>query len=539
MSRVEDFPDVLPLEDHQGNPVGLFRDHGAWFGLRFGRRATLEVCELLNPRRHLLHLGADAVRHTIWADALEAELENGARIRAAFASEDAAVVEYLHGEPPDVFSDLPFEVVPGGEGRWLVVVAPEGGAVRDPDAFERNRHRWNDWFARAFHQSRFQGWRLGEELLARAVTTLMWNWLQPKGDLGGGGVLSSPFTEIRFWAWDSWKHAHALSFVDPRRGVEQLRTMLSEQDAAGMIPDTACYHHGQVNWRNTKPPQVAWALEALWWSLDQDPEILDEWLYATIRSLEWWDLNRRCSGEILVRPGGKDFKTAVWDSGWDDSVRFQGVEMVPHGSWRLLDTWPVDLNCFSLVECEAAARLTAAGGWEPLPWQLAGRQFRRAIGEFLWNPKLAYFADFRPSQRRSITVQSAATWLPAWARMVDSEQAQSLREQLLDPTKFNTPTPFPSLAADSRPFQEDGFWNGSVWLDYAAMAIAWLGEDGEEPARRLLETVHRHGALFECYGAVHGQPCHGERRALAQFAGTAAAIVELAHGGPLAHPYST
>lgn len=533
MRRVADFPDLVSLRAADGRITGLFSDHGAWFGVTWGQRSLLELRTLWNDRASALHLGPPAVRRTVWADCLEAELQNGATVRVGFASDRALVIEYRHGAPPEPAFDLPFTIVRAGANRWLVVVAPEGGGVREPDVFERNRRRWDQLFARAHASHLRAGLDSAERCLARAVAVLYWNHKAPRGDLPARGVIPSPFAYRGYWGWDSWKHAHALAPLDPELAADQLRAQFAHQRRDGMVPDTAMARAGDDHWRCTKPPMAGWALEAVW-RHGGSRDAVRELYPRNAAFLSWWDAERRVPGEPFHCSGGVDQETATWDSGWDDSARFAAAPLREHGPWRLFDLWQPDLNAYLLQEYRAMANLAPVAGADPMPWERRAAELAAELRRRLWDERLGAFADVRATDGRGTGLLSAAAWLPAWAGAATAEQLAALRRTILDPRHFATECPFPSLAASAEGFDPDGYWNGAVWVDHAALALAVLGADGEPLARRLLRHLAGHESLYECYSPATGAPCGGAREGVPQFSWTAAAVLEASRGGPQA-----
>ncbi len=541
MPGVEDFPDLIQLRDELGEVTGLFSDHGAWFGVTWGERANFEIH--LRPaeagaRRALLHLGAPFRGRTVWADALEGDLLDGAHLRLGFVSPDALVVEVRHDREPRVGCDLPFSVVAAGEGRWLVVVAPEGGAVRDPDCLDANRTRWDEMFRRAFHGLRLAGEAAAELAVARAVTVLGWNRRAPRGDLAHHGVIPSPFAYPGYWAWDSWKHAHALATVEPWLAAEQLRAQFQRQDRDGQVPDTCMPQRSRDHWDNTKPPMAAWALEALW-RQTEDRALLAELYPPCARQFVWWDRFRRRPGEALHAAGGVDRRTAMWDSGWDDSRRFEEapLEKGP-GGWRLFRLWQPDLNTWLLGEARILARLARVLDQDPAPFEADARRLEEGLRRLLdpdtglWRDRLVE-EDGSPGPFARL---SSACWHPYWAGLGGEAEGRALLEALEDGRRFGTPLPFPALPRDDPGFDPDGYWNGAVWFDQAALAVAALERletgAGEEPLRRLLSAAADHPNLYENYSPLTGAPAQGARPAAPQFSWTAAAILEMARGGP-------
>ena len=515
---VEGFPDLLPLTDTAGQVVGLFSDHGSWLALTWGEESLLEVHDTRDGTITPIHLSSPARQHVVFADRLEAELLDGTGVRIGFAAKDTICIEHQ----AELSTSLPTVAIAGGT---LIGAALEQDFAPDLSAlFARNRGIWDRRFAKAAETCFRARSDRALELLARAVTTLAWNWRAPEGDLEHGGIVPSPFAYNGFWGWDSWKHARALAVIEPERAKEQLRAQFSRQRDDGMVADTVRLDPALDNWKNTKPPLAAAALEAIWHA-DPDEALVAELFPRCAAQLDFFDQQRRLEGDTLLRPGGVDHETATWDSGWDLSARFEGIPLLDHGEWKLFDLQTADLNAYHLMELLALARLAKVAGSDPSYW--ADRAIRHfdALRE-LFDPYLGVFCD-RYGYGASTGILSAAAWLPVVAGAATRRQADLVRKTLLHPGKFNTPMPFPTLACSEPAFDPDGYWNGSVWLDHAALALEVLGAHGRAAEERLLDCVARQATLFECYSPMTGEPAAGARPAVPQFSWSAAALIEI------------
>ena len=513
--RVEQYPDLLALRDGTGRCLGLFSDLGSWLTLTWGESAWLEARNTRDDEHYFIDAGVAFRKRVMYADRLEAELADGRLVRVGYLARDTLFVE--HAGP--LLSDLPSRRVDRGTVLGEALNQEPAG-----DFFETRRAEWNQRFQKAESVSGRVRTELDRLLLARAITTLAWNYRAPVDELRHGGCIPSPFAYNGFWGWDSWKHARALARIEPEWAQEQLRAQLYRQRADGMVPDTVRIAADDDNWSNTKPALCAQALEALFRATG-DADLVRELLPFCERFQHFFDQQRRTSGGILHQPGGLDHETATWDTGWDLSARFDRIPLVPHGDWQLLDLLPADLNAYHLMEQRALARLAQGAGADPSGWSSRAAQQDSALRE-LFDPALGAFCDRRPDGR-STSILSAAAWLPVSAGAADSAQTAQVRRHLLDPDRFATPFPFPTLAATEPAFNPDGYWNGSVWLDHAALALAVLGEPGAELRSRLLDQVARHATLYECYSPVTGDPTHGSRPAVPQFSWSAAALLEL------------
>ena len=102
-----------------------------------------------------------------------------------------------------------------------------GGIAVDPArVFEHNRIRWNRYLEPLVAPQADPAVR---RLIARSVATLIYNWRTPTGGIEHAGVIPSPFAYRGFWAWDSWKHARALSLFEPELARDQVRAMFGEE----------------------------------------------------------------------------------------------------------------------------------------------------------------------------------------------------------------------------------------------------------------------------------------------------------------------
>lgn len=158
-------------------------------------------------------------------------------------------------------------------------------------------------------------------LAVKSLQTLVGNWRSPAGALKSSGI--TPSVTARwfngFWAWDSWKHAYAVSYFSPELAKDIIRSMfdfqvtandpLRPQDA-GMILDAIFYNTDQSrggdggNWneRNTKPPLAAWAVWKIY-EEDKDKSFIHEMFPKLIAYHEWWYRNRDHNQNGLVEYG--------------------------------------------------------------------------------------------------------------------------------------------------------------------------------------------------------------------------------------------
>lgn len=535
--KVELYPDLLSLRDAAGRRVGLFSDRGSWLALCWGEGKAIEVHDTrlpahpqppeLPPACAFLDFGSPPRRRTVWPERLELELADGRVVQVGFSAPQTIFVSGA----AEVHSQLPQRLVEDG-----ILLGENLDRPTQPGVLQRNRSVRQRAFDRAAALLPTSATPRDRLLVARAITTLSWNWRAPIAELIADGCIPSPFAYRGYWGWDSWKHAHALAHIAPEFAGDQIRVQLARQ-RGGMVPDTVMPWSISDNWKNTKPPLAAWALAEVSKSLASENRhaapLARELYPACAATLRWWDGMRRHSGETLHRPGGMNWETATWDLGWDRSARFEGVALRPHGEWRLLDAVPPDLAAFVLVECQALARLAALARKDEQTWRQRALEQQRACAE-LWDERLGAFTDRRDDGKPGLL--SAACALPVWAGAASAAQAARTRDLLADPRHFGAPLPFPALALSAPGFDPDDYWNGGVWLDQAAWMLAALGVDPRAvPLReRLLDCLAQKETFWECLNPLTGNPCAGGRPAVPQFSWSAAGVLEILTGG-LAH----
>lgn len=159
-------------------------------------------------------------------------------------------------------------------------------------------------------------------LAIKSVETLVGNWRSAAGMLKHGGVV--PSTTARwfngFWAWDSWKHAVAISRFAPELAKDNVRAMFDYQIAKtdklrpqdeGMVIDAIFYNKDKArggiggNWneRNTKPPLASWAV----WEIYQrsnDVSFIKEMYPKLVAYHQWWLNNRDSNQNGILEYGG-------------------------------------------------------------------------------------------------------------------------------------------------------------------------------------------------------------------------------------------
>ena len=369
-------------------------------------------------------------------------------------------------------------------------------------AWAANRMRWAGYL-KSVEASHLPGLpdAIARRVAAKAVVTLIGNWRAARGDLRHDGVVPSYSNPDfnGFWAWDSWKHAAALAWFAPDLARDQIRAMFDWQRADGMVPDCVYLDAKENNWRNTKPPLATWAVLAVY-DATGDRAFLAEMYDKLVRYHRWWWQARDHDQDGLAEFGATDGTriAAAWESGMDNAVRFDGAKMLANGpgAWSL-DQASVDLNAYLYKEAEDLARIAEVLGKadDQAVWQKEAARIRAAVRTRMFDRERGYFFDIRLKDGAPVRVYGPEGWTPLWAGLADDAQAQAVSKVMLDPAKFATHMPFPTLAADDARFSPiKGYWRGPVWLDQAYFGVEALRRYGyaaqaDEMARRLVQNA--------------------------------------------------
>lgn len=370
-------------------------------------------------------------------------------------------------------------------------LSPEAGATvprlaDEPALWRHNRARW-EGYLQATAAAHVEGVddATARRIAVKAVQTLIGNWRAARGDLRHDGVIPSYSADYfnGFWAWDSWKHAAALAWVAPDLARDQMRAMFDFQAANGMVADSVYLDAKENNWRNTKPPLAAWATLEIHRATG-DAAFVAEMYDRLVRYHRWWFAERDHDRNGLAEFGATDGTriAAAWESGMDNAVRFDEAKMLANGegAWSL-DQESVDLNAYLYREKHDLAELAGILGRtaERDAWRREAEAMKQRIGTRFFDAAAGWFFDVRLGTGERIGVYGSEGWTPLWAGLASEAQARAVIATMLDPKRFATPMPLPTLAADDARFSPiKGYWRGPLWLDQARFGVEALRRYG-------------------------------------------------------------
>ena len=215
-----------------------------------------------------------------------------------------------------------------------------------------------------------------------------------------------------------------------------------------------------------------------------DQAFVAEMFDKLYRYHQWWYQDRDHDHNGLAEYGSTDGtrEAAAWESGMDNAVRFDDATMVKNheGAWSL-NQESVDLNCYLYMEKVELASMAALIGKPAVAQQLQqeASKLRTQIQQVFFDKASGYFFDVRLGSQSPIRVFGPEGWIPLWTGVATEDQARNVAKVLMDPQKFNTTLPFPTLAKDDPHFAPvTGYWRGPVWIDQAVFAVEGLERYG-------------------------------------------------------------
>ncbi|MGZ5312443.1 MAG: MGH1-like glycoside hydrolase domain-containing protein [Solirubrobacterales bacterium] len=398
--------------------------------------------------------------------------------------------------------------------------------------------------------------------LAIAESTLRASWIEGERR-GVPYAYSRPSPSHYFWQWywDSCFHAIAWRRFAPERAASELRSLLAGGRGDGFIGHTIFWDRpvdARRRWTyniasreapstsTTQPPLLAWA----WRIAVGDPA--DEPAIAAHH--RWLEANRDLDGDGLLWIVQPD------ESGLDSSPKFDAV-------WGRRAH--ARLGFVALIAANRglgwdARRVLAGGGpvmcevvvnvlWSLARMAAGEPSVTPALIERCWDERRGLFLDVArgrvaierdtdpagPDRRIRPSTWSALAPL-ALPDLPEEIGRRLVEEHLLDPTRYWTPVPIPSVSQQEPSFEPRDwqnwlvrrYWRGPTWINSAW--LVWLG------LRRLgyeAEAARLSDALCATYiregSREFYEPFTGEGLGAREF-GWSALIAELADPDPAA-----
>lgn len=419
---------------------------------------------------------------------------------------------------------------------------------KEPDRYiSENNKRWNNYLSMGLKDIAPKY----ETMAVKAIETLITNWRSHAGAIKRDGI--TPSISYKWfngmWAWDSWKQAVAAVNFAPELAKDNIRAIFDYQNSDGMIIDAIFYNKsgykyigesgGNWNERNSKPPLAAWSVWKIY-EATNDKSFVEELYTKLVKYHEWWYLARDNDKNGIIEYGASCdplnntdediIKAAAWESGMDNAVRFDidyGVRILRNidEKGKLLgysiNQESVDLNSYMYAEkCYLAKLAKVIGKNEDVEkYEEESAILMNFIKDNMFDDETGFFYDIDIESKKTLTLRGKGVegFIPLWAGVASDEQANRVRNNAMDETKFNNKVPFPTASKDNPRYNPAKYWRGPVWLDQAYFALEGLknygfNEETRELSRKLVGntegSMYSDMSIRENYNPEDGKGLH-------------------------------
>ena len=213
------------------------------------------------------------------------------------------------------------------------------------------------------------------------------------------------------------------------------------------------YEYGSVLDSYGKPPVMPWAVMVVD-RRDRDDGFLNLAYGRFVRYERHWARDRGGDEHGLFHydshsPDAEErLIQAKWESGWDDSVRWDA---------GIYEVWPIDLNCFMVMVYRSLATMAErlslpADGRK---WQERERGLADRINDRLYDEESHAYLDYDFSRQSFVQALTPASFMPLYVGIVTAERAERMARLAADPDKFHPG--WPTVSYDHPCYANDSF----------------------------------------------------------------------------------
>lgn len=305
---------------------------------------------------------------------------------------------------------------------------------------------------------------------------------------------------VAAYLWDTAFIAQAWMHWDPKIAQELIRYLLRFQKKSGIV------HHAVLEllvkpfpYADSQPPLLAWTSWRIF-QRSQDLAFLRGVYPGLKRYHEWLKKNRR-------HPDGLYFWKHPYESGIDNSPRFTNRSE----SW-MDDTTKlasVDISSYMAQGMESLEKIARVLGYEEEALNFAKEyaHLKRIMNETFWDETDGTYYDYDYRRKSLLKIDTVSSFTPLVAGIPDAPRARRLIERALDPARYNTLIPFPSVSRADPRFVKD-MWRGPVWINMAYYSVLGVDRYGYHAEAAMLarkistgvyETWKNRGTFYEFY----------------------------------------
>lgn len=268
--------------------------------------------------------------------------------------------------------------------------------------------------------------------------------------------------------------------IEPQSAMESQMVYEERQYENGYINyRTGSYLNEIIEYNDTltsSAPWYAWQNYEVY-KITQDQDFLKKMYSSSARFYNFYNSTRDYDNDGLAEWRGhavlesvRDAAVAVWDEvGWP--ANFDGV----------------DVSSMLVMEAKALEQMALELGLndEAAKWKADYEKRTELINQYMWDEETGFYYnidrkdnDFNFNKENDLKRMEIIGFLPLWAGIASKEQAEKLVEHLTNPNKFWRPYGVPSLSADDSYYNDKGYWNGPVWVEWNYLIFHGLKQYG-------------------------------------------------------------
>jgi putative isomerase len=302
-----------------------------------------------------------------------------------------------------------------------------------------------------------------------------------------------------YFCWDSFFNGLLACIEDPQGARDTVRAVLSLQTPEGIIGNFShwLYDYQYVSADRSQPPVAAMCV----WKMHQrrpDTAFLKEVYPRLVKWHDWWPKHRDGNRNGLLEWGSAkgEFWAALLETGWDDTVHFDGAKMV--GSTMNADA--VDLSALWSADAEYLALIAGAIGKkaDAKRFREEHKRTNRLINDLLWNEELGVYCtrlwDDTGKPGSFLTRLTPMNFYPLLCGAPDPSRAERMLQLLYREDKFWGRWPLPTVAYDDPVWPNQHYWRGHVWPP--ANYLVWQGLKRYADPEHRGEFVRKNVELF-------------------------------------------
>ena len=284
----------------------------------------------------------------------------------------------------------------------------------------------------------------------------------------------------------------AYVFMDSMSAMNSQRVYFERQHSDGYINyRTGPYLNETIPYAGKLTTSAPWLSWENWeiYKKSRDISFLVEAYQSGRKFYEYWINNRDSDHDGLCEWGAhgvlesvRDGRTVIWDKvAWP--ANFEAV----------------DLNTMLVCEAQSLAEMAKELGYpdEYFYWTQQALSRTDSINKYMWDPNTEFYYhvhktdhDFTYSTINDLKRMEIIGFLPLWAGIASTQQAEKLIQHLKNPNKFWRSYGIPSLSASDSYYNPSGYWNGPVWIQWQYLIFRGLLRYGYvNEARQLVEKI--------------------------------------------------